>query len=72
METTVQLTTEAVPLAGLLKLAGIVDSGGHAKQVVQAGHVRVNGEQETRRGTNIRPGDVVEIDCAEPVRITVA
>lgn len=77
METTVELTTESVPLAGLLKLAGVVDSGGQAKQVVQAGHVCVNGEPETRRGKSIRPGDVVDVDLrevygAEPVRITVA
>lgn len=72
METTVELTTASVPLAGLLKLAGIADSGGHAKHLVQAGLVRVNGHEETRRGTSIRPGDVIEIDADEPIRITVA
>lgn len=70
--TTIELTSATVPLAGLLKLAGVVDSGGQAKQVIQSGYVCVNGEQETRRGTAIRPGDVVDIDFEEPVRITVA
>lgn len=72
METTVQLTTESVPLAGLLKLAGVADSGGQAKLLVQAGMVQVNGREETRRGAKIRPGDVVEVDSDPPARITVA
>jgi ribosome-associated protein len=72
METNVHLTTESVPLAGLLKLAGVADSGGHAKHLVQAGLVLVNGHVETRRGKSIRPGDVVEIDASEPIRITVS
>ena len=72
METTVQLTTESVPLAGLLKLAGVADSGGQAKLLVQAGMVQVNGCEETRRGAKIRPGDVVEVDSDPPARITVA
>ena len=71
METTVHLETESIPLAALLKLAGVADSGGHAKHVIQGGLVRVNGQPETRRGTSIRPGDVVEIDGPEPVRILV-
>ncbi len=71
METTIKLTSETVPLAGLLKLAGVVDSGGQAKQVIQAGHVRVNGAPETRRGLTIRPGDIVDIDFDEAIRITV-
>jgi ribosome-associated protein len=72
LETTVHLTTETVPLAALLKLAGVAESGGHAKHLVQAGLVKVNGHEETRRGTKVRPGDVVEIDGDEPVVITVA
>ena len=72
METTVELTTDSVPLAGLLKLAGVADSGGHAKHLVQSGLVRVNGHVEPRRGKSIRPGDVVEVDADEPLRITVS
>jgi len=71
METTVELATEHVPLAGLLKLAGVADSGGHAKHLVQAGLVRVDGEPETRRGAKIRPGAVVDVDTDPPVRIAV-
>ena len=34
-------------------------TGGHAKVIVQEGHVRVNGEVETRRGRKLAEGDVV-------------
>ncbi|MFS8836671.1 RNA-binding S4 domain-containing protein [Synechococcus sp. WC101] len=36
-------------------------SGGQAKQLIQAGQVRVNGEVETRRGRKLRPGDEVAV-----------
>lgn len=71
METTIQITTESIPLAALLKLAGVADSGGHAKQLVIAGYVSVNGRVDTRRGAKIHPGDVVDVDGATPIRITV-
>jgi ribosome-associated protein len=71
LETTVELSTASVPLAGLLKLAGLVGSGGEAKQVIQAADVRVNGTLEIRRGAKVRAGDVVVIEGEEPVRIRV-
>lgn len=70
-ETTVELSTGSVPLSGLLKLACLVDSGGEAKQLVQAADVRVNGALETRRGAKVRAGDVVVIEGEEPVRIRI-
>lgn len=71
LDTTVELSTAFVPLAGLLKFAGLVGSGGEAKHVILAANVRVNGALEVRRGAKIRPGDVVVIDGEEPVRIRV-
>lgn len=44
-----------------LKLASIVDTGGHAKFVIQNGEVQVNGELETRRRRKLVVGDIVEI-----------
>ncbi len=63
---------ESVSLAGLLKLAGVADSGGRAKHFVQGGLVRLNGHTETHRATKIRPGDVVEVLLETSVVITVA
>ena len=53
------IRTETIALGQFLKFAGIVDEGGEAKRLVQAGEVEVNGETETRRGRKLRPGDVV-------------
>jgi ribosome-associated protein len=53
---------DSIRLAQLLKLAGVIDTGGEAKVRIAAGEVRVNGEVEVRRGRQLRRGDVVEID----------
>lgn len=60
MEVTIQ--TEYIKLYSLLKFAGLCDTGGFAKELVQQGAVRVNGEVCTMRGKKIRPGDTVEVD----------
>lgn len=62
---TVAITTEFIKLDALLKFAGIMETGGEAKEAVQAGAVRVNGEVCTMRGKKIRPGDVVSLDGVE-------
>jgi ribosome-associated protein len=56
----VGISGEVIRLGQLLKLAGLVDSGAEAKDAVAAAEVSVNGEVETRRGRQLRPGDVVE------------
>ena len=53
---------ETIKLEQFLKLARVGGSGGQAKQRIQGGEVRVNGQVETRRGRQLRPGDQVEID----------
>lgn len=50
---------ETIRLGQLLKLAGLADSGGEAKELLASGAVRVNGEPEERRGRQLRRGDVV-------------
>lgn len=55
----VTITTEFIKLQDLLKFANLVETGGEAKERVQGGEVKVNGEVCTMRGKKIRPGDVV-------------
>ena len=62
MEREVKITTEFIKLDALLKFAGVVETGGDAKQVIQDGEVRVNGETCAMRGKKMRPGDVAELD----------
>jgi len=54
--------TEFIKLDALLKYAGLCETGGEAKSVVQEGLVCVNGETCTMRGRKIRPGDTVSLD----------
>jgi len=49
-----------IRLGQLLKLAGVVETGGEGKLRIQEGEAKVNGEVETRRGRQLVPGDVVE------------
>lgn len=58
---------EYIQLDQLLKLAGLVETGGEAKMRIQAGEVRVNGAVETRRGRKLRHGDRVQIGEEEMV-----
>lgn len=60
-ERNVAIRTESIELAALLKWAQAVNSGGEAKQLIQDGHVRVNGEVEYRRARTVTIGDRVEI-----------
>ena len=53
-----------VELNQLLKLAGLVDSGGAGKQVVASGAVSVDGVVELRKTAKIRAGQVVALDDA--------
>ena len=54
---TITITTEYIKLQDLLKLAGVVYTGGEAKVLIQEGQVQVNGEVCTMRGRKLRPGD---------------
>ncbi len=59
-EEKISITTEFIKLDALLKFAGIAETGGEAKQAIQEGEVRVNGEVCTMRGKKLRRGDQVE------------
>jgi ribosome-associated protein len=57
----VALATEPIRLGQFLKLAGLAEHGAHAKELLEAGEVQVNGRAETRRGAQLRSGDVVAV-----------
>jgi ribosome-associated protein len=64
----VEIRGDTIRLGQLLKLAGLVDAGGEAKELLAASAVRVNGEVEQRRGRQLHPGDEVTV-AGETVRI---
>jgi ribosome-associated protein len=64
----VRIRDDTIRLGQALKLAGLAGSGGDARALIEDGAVRVNGEVETRRGRQLRRGDVVAVG-GEAVRI---
>lgn len=60
-----ELTSEFVEVNQLLKLAGMVDSGGAGKNLVASGVVKVDGKQELRKTAKIRTGQVVTLGDVE-------
>ncbi|MGB3352470.1 MAG: RNA-binding S4 domain-containing protein [Mycobacterium sp.] len=55
----VPIRDASIRLGQFLKLSNLIDSGADAKSVIAEGLVSVNGDVETRRGRQLRPGDVV-------------
>ncbi|GEA88235.1 RNA-binding S4 domain-containing protein [Cellulomonas cellasea] len=58
----VAIADESIRLGQFLKLAGLADSGAHARELLEDEVVTVNGEPEQRRGRQLRTGDVVVVD----------
>ncbi len=59
------IKTEFIKLNQFLKWAGLCETGGEADIIIAEGNVKVNGEEELRRGKKLRNGDVVEIYGSE-------
>ena len=55
----IPIAGESIRLGQLLKFASVVEDGADARAVIEAGEVHVNGEVDTRRGRQVRPGDTV-------------
>ncbi len=59
-EVTLPIKTEFIKLDSALKFSGVAETGGHAKELIEKGAVRVNGEVCTSRGKKLYPGDTFE------------
>ena len=58
----VSIGGEMIRLGQFLKFSGLLDSGGDAKEVIIDGYVQVNGDEERRRGRQLRDGDLVTFE----------
>jgi ribosome-associated protein len=56
---TLIIRDEMIRLGQALKLANVVEDGVDAREIISAGEVLVNNEVETRRGRQLRAGDVI-------------
>jgi ribosome-associated protein len=57
----VAIRGDMIRLGQLLKLAGVVDTGGELKALLAETDVLVNGELEDRRGRQLHDGDEVTV-----------
>lgn len=58
---TLIIRDEMIRLGQALKLANVVEDGVDAREVISAGEILVNDEVETRRGRQLRAGDVITL-----------
>ena len=58
----ISIDTETIQLDQFLKWAGVIASGGEVKPMLADGLIRRNGEKETARRRQLRPGDIIEIE----------
>ncbi len=56
-----ELKDDYIELFKLIKVLDLVDSGAQAKIIVAEGHVKRNGEVETRKRAKIVSGDFIEV-----------
>ena len=69
IEIQIRETDEFIKLGQALKKAGLVETGAEAKDVIQDGLVKVNGETELQRGKKIHDGDVISYN-GETVKVS--
>ncbi|MDP0488164.1 MAG: S4 domain-containing protein YaaA [Fusobacterium sp. JB021] len=55
----IKINTEFIKLDQFLKWIGIAENGVMAKEIILSGEVKVNEEEERRRGKKLYPGDVI-------------
>ena len=62
MEETFTIKGETIDLIKLIKAAGLTDSGGMAKRVIEEGLITVDGQIEHRKAKKIRDGQRISFN----------
>lgn len=68
----VPIRTEYIKMDSLLKFAGVADTGGMAKEIIEQGEVTLDGETVVQRGKKVRPGMVVQVGLDVLIEVTSA
>ena len=58
----IYIRDEMIRLGQFLKLANLVEDGAQAREVIQHGLVKINGQIEEARGKQLHPGDTVSFN----------
>ena len=64
------IETEEIQLDQFLKWAGVLQSCGEVKMLIEDRRIKRNGETESARRRKLHPGDVVEIEGMGAWRVT--
>lgn len=67
---TIAIDTEYIPAVALLKLAGVVESGGQASYEIEQGHVTMDGTVLKEKRKKIRPGSTVILNREYTIFVT--
>ena len=67
---TVEIDTEFIPAVALLKLAGVVESGGQASFEIEQGHVTMDGVVLKEKRKKVRPGSTVVLNNKFAIYVT--
>lgn len=57
----IPIRDDMIRLGQPVKLAGVVDDGGAARELIERGEVSVGGVVETRRGRQVQVGDEMTV-----------
>lgn len=60
-----ELDSDYIELIKLLKIVGIAETGGMAKQIVENEEVYYNGSIDTRKRLKLRKGDRIQVHDVE-------
>lgn len=69
-EITIEIDTEYIPAVSLLKLAGVVESGGQASFEIEQGHVTMDGVILKEKRKKVRPGSTVVFNHEYEIYVT--
>ena len=67
---TIEIDTEFIPAVSLLKLAGVVESGGQASYEIEQGHVTMDGIVLKEKRKKVRPGSTVVLNKKFAICVT--
>lgn len=70
--TEIEIKTEYITLAQLLKLANCISTGGQAKHFIQSYEIKVNEQPENRRGRKLYGEDVIRVEGFGQFRVVRA
>ena len=67
---TIEIDTEFIPAVSLLKLAGVVESGGQAAYEIEQRHVTMDGIVLKEKRKKVRPGSTVVLNNKVAIYVT--